>query len=145
MKRVRKGKLLLAILLVIAIIAAIVILVIKLLNPSSTEKPEKPIEEDPIIELPDTTYSEMKVTNIHMEYLKENNQTAVRFDIVNTTSEKVQNQLFTSVLIGPKDEILAEMPFTHIQDLEVGQTHALEVIFEGDVTATTKIKLIEKK
>lgn len=143
MKRVRRGKLLLAILILVAIIAAIVILIVKLVNPTP-ETPEKPIEYEPIIELPDTTYSEMKVTNIHMEYLKENDQTAVRFDIVNTTSEKVKNQLFTSVLIGPKDEILAEMPFTHIQDLEVGQTHALEVIFEGDVTATKQIKLIEK-
>ena len=143
MKRIRKTKLLLAILILVAIIAAIVILIVSLVN----KKPETPggeIEYEPIIELPDTTYSDMKVTNIHMEYLKENDQTAVRFDIVNTTSERVQNQLFTSVLIGPKDEILAEMPFTHIQDLDVGQTHALEVIFEGDVTATKQIKLIKK-
>lgn len=144
MKRIRKCKLLLAILILVAIITGIVILIVSLVN----KKPEKPtgeIEYEPIIELPDTTYSDMQVKNIHMEYLKDNNQTAVRFDIVNTTSKKVDNQIFTSVLIGPDDEIIAEMPYTHIQDLEVGQTHALEVIFEGDVTATTKIKLIEKK
>ena len=144
MKRIRKGKLLLAILILVAIIASIVILIVSLVN-RKPETPEKPEDVSPIIELPETTYSDMQVKNIHMEYLKDNNQTAVRFDIVNTTSHPVQNQLFTSVLIGPDDEIIAEMPFTHIQDLEVGQTHALEVIFEGDVTATTKIKLVEKK
>ena len=144
MKRIRKGKLMLAILILVAIIAAIVILIINMVN-KEPEKPEVPEDISPIIELPDTTYSNMEVKNIHMEYLKENDQTAVRFDIVNTTSQKVNNQLFTSVLIGPDDEVIAEMPFTHIQDLEVGQTHALEVIFEGDVTATTKIKLVEKK
>ena len=143
MKRIRKTKLLLAILILVAIIAGIVILIVSLFN-KEPGKTGGEIEYEPIIELPDTTYSDMQVTNIHMEYLKENDQTAVRFDIVNTTSEKVQNQLFTSVLIGPKDEILAEMPFTHIQDLDVGQTHALEVIFEGDVTATKQIKLIKK-
>ena len=143
MKRIRKTKLLLAILILVAIIAGIVILIVSLFN-KEPGTPGGQIEYEPIIELPDTTYSNMQVKNIHMEYLKENDQTAVRFDIVNTTSEKVENQLFTSVLIGPKDEILAEMPFTHIQDLDVGQTHALEVIFEGDVTATKQIKLIKK-
>ena len=143
MKRIKKGKLLLAILILVAIIAAIVILIVSLIN-KKPETPETPEDVSPIIELPDTKYSDMEVKNIHMEYLKENDQTAVRFDIVNTTSAKVENQLFTSVLIGPKDEVLAEMPFTHIQDLDVGQTHALEVIFEGDVTATKQIKLIKK-
>lgn len=143
MKKIKKGKLLLAILILVAIIASIVFLIVKLVNPTP-EKPDDTEKPAPIIELPDTTYSQMEVKNIHMEYLKENDQTAVRFDIINTTSEKVEKQLFTSVLIGPKDEILAEMPYGYIQELAVGQTHALEVIFEGDVTATTQIKLIEK-
>ena len=143
MKRIKKGKLLTVILILVAIIVAIVFLIYKILNPTP-KTPEIPEDVSPIIELPDTTYSDMQVKNIHMEYLKENDQTAVRFDIVNTTSEKVKNQLFTSVLIGPNDEVLAEMPYTHIQDLDVGQTHALEVIFEGDVTATKQIKLMQK-
>lgn len=134
-------KVLLLILIVVVVVVGAIFLINKFVD--QPETPELP-EESPIIELPDTTYSDMEVKNIHMEYLKDNDQTVVRFDILNTTSKEVENQKFTTVLIGPDDEVLAEMPFTHIQDLAVGQQHALEVIFEGDVTATKQIKLIQK-
>lgn len=136
-------KVLLIIFIAVAIIVGIVFIINKVVE-KIPGTPEIPGDESPIIELPNTTYSNMEVKNIHMEYLKDNNQTVIRFDILNTTSNKVQKQFFTSVLIGDDDEILAQMPNTYIQELEVGQQHALEVIFEGDVTATKQIKLIEK-
>ena len=135
-------KVLLLILIVVVVIIGAILIINKWVG--EPEKPVDPDEQSPIIELPNTTYSEMEVKNIHMEYLKDNDETVVRFDILNTTSEKVENQKFTTVLIGPDDEVLAEMPFTPIQDLDVGQQHALEVIFDGDVTATKQIKLIQK-
>lgn len=133
------------VLLLIFIVVVVIVGAIFIIN-KIVEKPETPElpETSPIIELPSTTYSNMEVKNIHMEYLKDNDQTVIRFDILNTTSKKVENQRFTTVLIGPDDEVLAEMPYTHIQDLDVDQQHALEVIFEGDVTATKQIKLIQK-
>ena len=139
--RLNIKKVFLLILIVVVIIIGVIFMINKLVE--QPEKPEFP-DESPIIELPSTTYSNMEVKNIHMEYLKDNDQTVIRFDILNTTPKKVENQRFTTVLIGPDDEVLAEMPFTHIQDLDVNQQHALEVIFEGDVTATKQIKLIQK-
>lgn len=136
-------KVLLIIFIAVVIIVGAIFFINKVVE-ELPETPEKPLDESPIIELPNTTYSNMEVKNIHMEYLKDNNQTVIRFDILNTTSNKVEKQFFTSVLIGPDDEVLAEMPNTYIQELEVGQQHALEVVFAGDVTATKQIKLIEK-
>ena len=140
-KKLNIKKLLIIVLIAVLVIVGIVLIVTKVMN----KEPETPIDEQsPIIQLPETTYSDMQVKNIQMEYLKDQNKTVLRFDIFNTTANKVQEQSFEAILIGPNDEVLAEMPYVYIQSLEVGQQHALEVIYTGDLTATKQIKLIEK-
>jgi len=139
--KINGKKLLMVILIAIAIIVAVTLIVTKVIN-KKTEQPGE--EQTPIIQLPETTYSEMQVKNIQIEYLEEQNKSVLRFDILNTTDEKVESQHFTAILIGANEEILAEMPYVYIQSLDVGQQHALEVIYAGDVTATTQIKLVEK-
>lgn len=141
-KNLNVKKLLIILLIIALIIIGAVFIVNKVIN-KEPETPEIP-EKQPIFQLPNTTYSEMEVTNIVMEYLEDNNQTVIRFNINNTTDSKVQNQKFTAVLIGPNEEVLAEMPNTYIQDLAVGQQHAVEVIYGGDLTSTKQIKLIKE-
>ena len=142
MKKKLNIKKLLLILLILAVLIGAAILII--LNVGQ-EEPEKPVEQpEPIIQLPETTYSNMQVTNIQMQYRKDQNKTVLSFDIFNTTDKKVEEQIFETVLIGQDDEIIGRMSYVHIQSLAVGKQHAFEVIYSGDVTATKQIKLIEK-
>lgn len=147
MKKMRKGKKMLLIILAVIVAIIAIVLIVKLVNRDSKEPGA---EETPVvIQLPETTYSDMKVENIVMELLKENAQdgkdeTLVTFDIRNTTTNKVQSQFFEAVLIGADENIIARMPHNHIQELEVGQTHRVNVVYKGDLTATTQIKLIEE-
>lgn len=143
MKKIRKGKKIL-LLLLIAIIAIIAIIFI--MTRDNVEEPEIPeVPETPqVITLPETTYSNMQVKNIGMEYLDDNNETMISMDIHNTTESKVEKQKFEAVLIGPNEEILATMYPVDIQGLEVGEVHNVQVIYKGDVTATQYIKLVEK-
>jgi len=141
MKKMRKGKKMLLI-LIIAILVILAVTVIVSIIKKVTETPGQP-EKPAIIQLPDTTYSNMQVKNIQMEHLKEGNETVVTFEIHNTTDAKVADQHFDAYLIGADENVLAEMQ-TYIQELEVGQQHRVSVIFAGDLTATTQIKLLEK-
>lgn len=142
MKKIRKGKkkLIILLLIIVAIIATVVIInIVK--KPKSPEEPEY---QDPIISLPETTYSNMEVKNIQMEYLKENNETEIRMEIHNTTSEKVEKEIFTVVWIGPNDEILAELGHTKIEDLDVDEVCSVSNILPGDLTTTKAVKLIKE-
>ena len=142
MKKMRKGRKILLITLLAIIVLIVAVIIIKNVG---NKKPETPIDDvRPIVQLPETTYSNMEVKNIQMEYLKEQDKTVLRFDIFNTTSNKVEEQFFDAVLIGSDENILAQMPYVYIQSLDVGQQHALEVVYAGDLTSTTQIKLIEK-
>ena len=143
MKKIRKGKkiLLLSLLtIVIAIIAIVLIVNLKDKEPQTPQDPEAP----QVITLPETTYSNMQVKNINMEYLDNNNETMISMDIHNTTQSKVEKQKFEAVLIGPKEEIIATMYPVDIQSLEIGEVHNVQVIYKGDLTATKQIKLVEK-
>lgn len=135
-------KLLITLLIIVAIIVAIIFVI----NYFKNRNPEDPdiSEKTPVIQLPDTTYSDMEVTNIAIEYRKQYNKTVLTFTMNNTTGKKVDNQFFTAILIGENDEILAKMDSVYIQELEIEQQHRLSVIYEGDVTATKQIKLVEK-
>lgn len=146
MKKIRKGKkILLIALLIVAIVT--IIGIVSFVN-KSRENPEVPKEEK-YVPLPETTYSEMQVKNIVMELRKENAQdgqdeTVVTFEIHNTTSEKVESQFFEAVLIGNDENVIARMPHNYIQSLDVGAVHRINVVYKGDLTATTHIKLIEE-
>ena len=67
MKKMRKGKKLLLILLIAIAIILVVVGIVNIVK----KTPEKPgtTDETPVIQLPETTYSDMEVRNIILEYL----------------------------------------------------------------------------
>ena len=142
MKKMRKGKKMLLIGLIAIIVIIAVIFVVKFITEKVPEQPHNP-EETPIVQLPETTYSDMEVRNIVMEYRKDRDETVVSMDIYNTTQQKVEKQHFDAVLIGADDEILAQKR-TYIQSLEIGEQHGVTVVYSGDQTSTKLIKLLEK-
>lgn len=144
-KKIKVNKKMLIILLAVVLAIFAIILIVNLVN-KEEEKPETP---PTIVQLPETTYSDMQVKNIVMELLKGNaadgtDQTRVSFEIVNTTPNKVQSQSFEAVLIGADGSEITRMPYNYIQELEVGEPHEIEVVYKGDLTATTQIKLIQE-
>jgi len=142
MKKMRKGKKMLLIGLIAIIAIIVIVFVIKFIGDKIPETPVNP-DETPIVQLPETTYSDMEVRNIVMEYRKDRDETVVSMDIYNTTQNKVEKQHFDAVLIGTDDEILGQKT-TYIQSLEVGEQHGVTVVYSGDLTSTKQIKLIEK-
>lgn len=148
MKKIRKGqKKILIILLAIILIVIAAVLIVKFVN----KKPQTPsgeeIEYEPIIQLPDITYSGMEVKNIQVKLLRDNDEgrgeTVLSMEIHNTTSEKVENEKFTAILLGPDEEIIGQMP-TSITKLDVGEQFNTQVVLDGDLTAVKQIKLIER-
>ena len=143
MKKLRKGKKLLLILgiAVLAILAVVIIINIVNKQPSGPVTPEP--EEEVVIPLPETTYSDMEVKNIEMVYLKDNNETMISMEIHNTTSNRVYDEDLYVTWIGPNESVLGKIQ-TYIEVLEVGEQYDISVILKGDLTATSQIKL-EKK
>ena len=142
MKKMRKGKKILLISLIVLIAAIAIVLIIKNVGKMQHETPEVP-EEAPVILLPETTYSDMQVKNIQMEYLKDNDQTMITMDIFNTTSNKVEKEHFDAILIGSNENVLGQLQ-TYISSLEPGEQCSVSVIYKGDLTETTHIKLKKK-
>lgn len=142
MKKMRKGKKLLLIFIIAVIIIIATILIINLVKNKEpgTEIPE---EKQQIIQLPETTYSNMEVKNINMQYLKDNDETIVEMEIHNTTEVKVEDEDLDAILIGPNEEVLGQLP-TYIQELDVGNQYNISVIMKGDLTQATQIKLMKK-
>ncbi len=151
MKKIRKNqKRFLLVLLIAVVVIITIVFIIKNVNkrPGGTEMPETP-ETPQITELPETTYSGMEVKNVTMELKKENTQygadeTDITFNVYNTTENIVENKFFTIVLIDSNDNEIARMPGNRIEKLEVGEMCQMSSICEGDMTATTQIKLIEE-
>lgn len=141
MKKIRKGKkrliTLLAILIAVILLAIIVIIIRKNITPKEPENPNQ------IISLPETTYSDMKVQNIQMEYLEANDQTSITMEINNTTANKVEKEKFDVVWLGKNEEILGKI-ITEIKSLEAGEQQGLTVVLPGNLTKTKEIKLIKK-
>lgn len=143
MKKVRKGKkMLILIAIAIIVIIAVVLIIAKVVN-KNKDIPETPVEEkQQVIPLPETTTnSGMDVENVYMEYLKNNDQTMITMRVTNNTSKKVEDEEFNAILIGPDDNILAEMRTGTNVDLNVGEQCEISVVYKGDLTATKQIKL----
>ena len=140
MKKVRKGKkMLITALIAVIVVIAIILIVVQV---RKNTKPSVPTEEDnQVIALPKTTYSGMEVSNIYMEYLKDNNETMITMTVTNTTSQKVEKEVFNTILIGDKENVLGQMGYTTISNLDVGEQHNISVIYKGDLTGTKQIKL----
>ena len=143
MKKMRKGKKMLLIGLAV-LVAIIAIVLIVMLVKKQPEKPEVPGETQKVYQLPETTYSNMEVKNIVMEFLKNNNETMVSMEIHNTTENKVEDESLTAILLDKDGNVLGQMP-TWIQLLDVGEQYEISVVLKGDLTATTQIKLVEKE
>lgn len=142
MKKIRKGKKMLIILFVAIIVIIAAIFIIKgIVN--KTPGGETPEEMPQVIALPETTYSDMDVKNIEMEYLKNNNETMVTMEIHNTTTNSVANEKLDAILIGPNENVLGKIQ-TYIQKLEPGEQYDISVILKGDLTSAKQIKLMKK-
>lgn len=135
MRKKNKKKLLLLVVTLLLIIAVIVINV----NKDKT-KTETPSDTNPVYDLPDTSYSNMEVKYVQMEYLKNMNQTMVSFQINNTTTTTIENENVNVLFINDNGEVLGTMT-TLINKLAPGEETAVSVIYKGDITGTTVIKL----
>ena len=144
MKKMRKGKKLLLILLIAIVVVIASVLIIK--NVVNKEpKPTTPEGETmQVIPLPELTYSGMEVKNIYMEYLEDDGKTMVTMEIKNTTDKQVENEHFNAILIDADGNVLGQLP-TFIQKLAVNEQISISVIYKGDLTATTNIKLEKKQ
>ena len=143
MKKIRKGKKMLIILFIAVIVIIAAVFIMKGIINKMSGTQEDPKEQQQIISLPTTTYSNMEVKNIQMEYLKKNNETMVTMEIHNTTENKVVEEKLDAVLIGEDENILGQIQ-TYIKKLEPGEQYEISVILKGDLTATTHIKLVKK-
>jgi hypothetical protein len=148
MKKIRKGQKKILIILLAVIVAVIaIVLIVKIVNKKPENPPSGGIEYEPVIQLEDTTYSGMEVRNIQVKLLKDNDEgrgeTVLSMEIHNTTTEKVENEKFTAILLGPDEEIIGQMP-TSITKLDVGEQFNTQVVLDGDLTAVKQIKLIER-
>lgn len=104
----------------------------------------KELESNNAIELPDTTYNNMKVTDVEMEFLKENNETMVSMVIENTSKNKIENEKVDAMLLDKDGKTLGKTE-TFVSVLEPMQEYRISVILKGDLTATTTIKLQKVK
>ena len=136
MRKKNKKKLLLLLVTLLLIIAVIVIIIN--VNKDKT-KTETPSDTNPVYDLPDTSYSNMEVKYVQMEYLKNMNQTMVSFQINNTTTT-IENENVNVLFINDNGEVLGTMT-TLINKLAPGEETAVSVIYKGDITGTTVIKL----
>ena len=140
-RKVRKGKKMLGIILIaiIAIIILVVAIVLIVRNVNNNEETTGE-EQQSVIPLPDTTYSDMEVSNIYMEYLDDQDQTMVSMSILNTTQTAVENESLNAILVGADGEVLGQMQ-TWIQSLGVGEQYDNSVILNGNLTGTQSIQL----
>lgn len=140
-RKVRKGKKMLGIILIaiIAIIILVVAIVLIVRNVNNNEETTGE-EQQSVIPLPDTTYSDMEVSNIYMEYSDDQDQTMVSMSILNTTQTAVENESLNAILVGADGEVLGQMQ-TWIQSLGVGEQYDISVILNGNLTGTQSIQL----
>ena len=143
MKKIRKGKKMLLTFLMAIIVIIIAVFVIKGIVNKTPGGVEKPEETPQVIALPETTYSNMEVKNVQMEYLKNNNETMVTMEIHNTTENTVSEEKLDAILIGKDENVLGQIQ-TYIKKLEPGEQYEISVVLKGDLTATTQIKLVKK-
>lgn len=143
MKKIRKGKKILIIFWVMLLIAAVTI-IISFVTKKQQEPEKLPVEEvSPVIPLPDTTYNDMEVRNVQMEYLEDQNKTIVKMEMYNTTKSVVENERINVVWVGQDEQVLGQIE-THVKNLKAGEQVNMNVILSGDLTATQRINLIKK-
>lgn len=141
MKKLRKGRIILISIILIAIIIIGIVTLFSIKNKKETEENDDILyEESETFDLPDTTYSEMQVKNVEMEYLRASNETMVSMVIDNTTNKKVEKETLEAILVDNDGQVLGKTQ-TYIERLEAGKQYSISVILKGDLTSTSKIKL----
>ena len=141
MKKVRKGKKMFISLIAIVAIIVVVFAIVAITKAVKKNKENQSQEgQETAISLPDTTYSDMEVKNIYMEYLKDEDKTMVSMSILNTTDTKVEDESLNAILIGSDENVLGQMQ-TWIQSLDVGEQYDISVILNGNLTGTKVVKL----
>ena len=141
MKKMRKGKKMLIICLIGIVVVIAAILIIN--NVVNKEPGKTGEEENLIIQLPETTYSNMEVKNLQMEYLKDNDETMISMEIHNTSDKKVEDEDLDVYLVGPDEQILGQI-LTSIEVLDLGEQYNISVVLHGDLTTTTHVKLVKR-
>ena len=134
----RSKKRIFLLIIFIAIIAVIITIVVN--SNKNKTKEEDNNQSNPLYDLPDTSYSNMEVKYVQMEYLKDNDETMVSFQIDNKTNLKVTNEMMNVLFINDNGEVLGTMQ-TQIDELDPGDQTNVSLIYKGDITATTVIKL----
>ena len=140
MAKMRNGKKkILMLLIAILIIVLVVVIIMKV---TQKEPVEEPIgeEENPVYDLPDTTYNEMEVRNVKMEYLTSNNETSISLQIVNNTAATIEYENIEILWINTDGTVIKRMPM-FIENLAPGGQQAYEFVEKGDLTATSQIKI----
>lgn len=140
-KKTKKNKLIFIIILIILIIVGIIIFINKNKDKHSEMNEEKQTTQ---YELPDTSYRDMEVKDITMEYLEENAQTMVTMLIVNNTQNSIEDQSLNAYLINENGDIIGQTE-TYIASIEPNGEYSISVILKGDLTSTTQIKLEDIK
>ena len=67
------------------------VVIVNIVN-KQPETPQEPEEVQQVIQLPETTYNNMEVKNVQMEYLKDNDETIVKMELHNTTENVLENE-----------------------------------------------------
>ena len=106
MKNRKLRTIIIAIILIIIIVAIIVAVKQIKKGKSEQDNNQQTADENGVYELPDTTYSDMNVNNIQMEYLNEKNETMVSMNIYNNTNKKCENERLIALLINNDGQII---------------------------------------
>ena len=140
-RKLRKGKVVLTVVSIVILIAVIIGVVLFVKNKmGGSEGGRVQEEQNEVYDLPDVTYSEMQVTDVKMEYLKNNDETMVTMTINNTTENQVTKESLTAILLD-KDGTTLGQTRTYIESLAPGAQYSISVILKGDLTSTTQIQL----
>lgn len=129
--------------LIIIILLIVVIAIVAIIKGRKKEDtPEVTIGEQKMVgtQLQDTTYEEMKVKNIVLEYLEANNETMVSMVIENTTSRNVEKEKVIATFLNADGKQLTSMPTT-INSLQSGKECSISIVIKGNLTETTNITL----
>lgn len=129
------------ILIIVLILIMLIIAIIAIIKSRKKETPPDTTEPKMVgTQLEDTTYEEMKVTNIELQYLEENNETMVTMLIVNNTERDVEKEHLIATLLNSEGRQL-KTTRTYIESLPKGKEYSISIVLKGNLNETTNILL----
>ena len=123
-----------------SIIIIIIVIAIIVINVNKEKTPIVPDDGQEVYQLQDTTYNGLEITNVMMEYLPNNNETMITFQINNVSTQKVEQEQVQTLLVNGNGEIIGKI-LTLISSLDVGKQQNSSVVLKGDLTSTTQMKI----